>query len=367
VSLLARCLAPTELETFRPRARRTIVIALFATSAIACKREPSGPASQPQAPGAYYPGQQQPYPAPAQPLPGQPAPAAPGQPAPAPGQPTPIPIPIPTAAPNAATDPINRLDLAFLRAEAQGILNELVAALPPLQQGRVQGIPLVVDSTVGEVNAFATCSGRRSAMAITDGLLEIQAELARARAHDELAGTRKVDEYIRLVAQRQRPKQPIVHPGPGFYDPRFDADARKLSRQREVLDEQIAFVLGHELAHHYLGHLPCTSSGALGAAEIGNVLASAVPAFNQPNELAADTFGLNDVLTAGARRPGYKFTEGGALLTMQFFSGMDQFSPTDLFDFERSHPPPAIRTPVIQQTAAAFRGTGGRGLPYPLF
>jgi hypothetical protein len=259
------------------------------------------------------------------------------------------------------------MDLVFLRGEAKGILNELVAALPPLQQGRVQGIPLVVDSTVGEVNAFATCSGQRSAMAITDGLLEIQAELARARAHDDLAGTRKVDEYIRLVAQRQRPKQPIVHPAAGFYDPRIDADPRKLSRQREVLDEEIAFVLGHELAHHYLGHLPCTSSGSLNAAEIGSVLSSAIPAFNQPNEIAADMSGLNDALTAGARRSGYHFTEGGALLTMQFFSGMDQFSPSDIFSFERSHPPPAVRTPIIQQTASAWRGTGGRGLPYPFF
>jgi hypothetical protein len=254
-----------------------------------------------------------------------------------------------------------------LRAEAQSILNELVAALPALQQGRVQGIPLVFDNTVGEVNAFATCSGRRSAMAVTDGLLEIQAELARAQAHDELARTRKVDEFIRLIAQRQRPKQPIVRPAAGFYDPRIDQDPRKLGRQRNVLDEQIAFVLGHELAHHYLGHLPCTASGGLGAAEIANVLSSAIPAFNQPNELAADMAGLNDTLTAGARRPGYKFTEGGALLTMQFFSGMDQFSPNDIFSFERSHPSPAVRTPVIQQTASAWRGTGGRGLPYPFF
>jgi hypothetical protein len=246
-------------------------------------------------------------------------------------------------------------------------LNELVGALPPLQQGRVQGIPLIVDSTVGEVNAFATCSGKRSAMAITDGLLEIQAQLARARASDEIAGTRKVDEYIQLIARNQRPKQPIVRPAPGFFDPRIDADPRKLARQRNVLDEQIAFVLGHELAHHYLGHLPCTSSGALGPAEIGRVLSDAIPAFNQPNEIAADTSGVNDALTAGARRQGYHFTEGGALLTMQFFSGMDQFSPSDIFSFERSHPAPAIRIPIIQQTASLWRGTGGAGLPYPFF
>ena len=53
---------------------------------------------------------------------------------------------------------------------------------------------------------------------------------------------------------------------------------------------------------------------------------------------------------------------------MQFFAGLDQFSLTDiLFAFERDHPPPAVRTPIIQQTANAWRATGGRGLPYPLF
>jgi hypothetical protein len=261
------------------------------------------------------------------------------------------------------------VDVAFLRAEATSILAELVAALPPLQNSRVAAIPIVVDSTPGEVNAFATCSkSGRSAMAITDGLLDIQAHLARARAHDEMAGTRKVDEYIALIARNQRPKQPVVRPAPGFFDPGIDLNPQKLARQRQVLDEQLAFVLGHELAHHYLGHLPCTAAGALPAAEIGRVLADAIPGFNQPNELAADISGLNDALTAGARRAGYHFTEGGALLTMQFFSGLDQLTPADiLFGFERSHPPPALRTPIIQQTANAWRATGGRGLPYPLF
>ena len=205
-------------------------------------------------------------------------------------------------------------------------------------------------------------------MAISDGLLEIQAFLARSRAHDELAGTNKVSEYIGLIARYQRPKQPIVRPQTGFFDPRYDFDPRKLARQRQVLEEQVAFVLGHELAHHYLNHLPCTGAGALPAAEVARVLSDAVPLFNQPNEIAADTFGLNDLMTAGARRQGHRWTELGALLTMQFFSGLDQLSPIDiLFSFERSHPPPALRQPIIQQTANAWRATGGRGLPYPFF
>jgi hypothetical protein len=329
--------------------------------AVGCKkREPQ--AQYPTYPGGYPAQNPAQYPPGAQPPQQAPPVAQPGQTAIAPVPQTPQ-APLP-----AGPDPINQIDLVFLRNQGTGILRELVAALPPLQQGRVANIPLVVDSTVGEVNAFATCTREgRAAMAITDGLLEIQAQLARSRAHDEVGGTRKVDEYIQLIARNQRPKQPIVRPAAGFFDPRLENDPRKVKRQHELLEEQIAFVLGHELAHHYLNHLPCTGAGALGTAEVARLLSDAIPAFNQPNELAADISGTNDALTAGARRSGYQFTEGGAMLTMQFFSGLDASSPADIFNFERSHPPPAVRIPVIQQTAAAWRTTGGRGLPYPFF
>lgn len=328
-------------------------------SSLGCHEEPRRPvyyptpvATAPAAqPAAYAPG------APVQPPAPQPAPQ-PGQ-APQTAPPSVVPsLPV-------AFDPINSVDVNFLRGRAGAVLGELVANLPAPQRTRVQGIPLITDSTVGEVNAFASCTrDGKTAMAITDGLLDIQAHLAQARALDELFGSRKVDEYIRFIAQNQKPKTPIVQPPAGMFDPAKTVDARKVARQREVLDEQIAFVLGHELAHHYLGHLPCTATGGLSAAEVGRVLSDAIPALNQGNELQADSAGINNVLTTGAHRAGYRFTEGGALLTMQFFAGLDQLSPIDiLFGFERSHPPPQLRVPVIQQVAAWWRQTGGQGLP----
>jgi hypothetical protein len=328
---------------FRPT-ESTLAALVLALAVTGCKKDEQPPAQYPT------------YPASAQG-------AYPGQP-PYPGQPA---APVPAAP--ATSDPINSTDLTFLRAEATSIMRELTAALPPLQQSRVANVPIVIDSTPGEVNAFATCTkSGRAAMAVTDGLFDIQAHLARAKAYDEAARTNKLGEYINLLARGQRPKQPIVQPPPGFFDPAYDFQPNKLLRQREILDEELSFVLGHELAHHYLGHLPCTGAGNLAPAEVARVLADAVPLFNQPNEIAADVSGLNDALTAGARRNGYHFTEGGALLTMQFFSGLDQFSAMDiLFAFERDHPPPAVRSPIIMQTANLWRTTGGRGLPYPLF
>jgi hypothetical protein len=252
------------------------------------------------------------------------------------------------------------------------VIQELIAALPQNFKQRVNGIPLAVDDTPGEVNAFAACTGGgKSLMAITDGLLDIEGHLAQARATDEVFGTRKTDEYIAFLAKNQKPKAPIVHTGPDFIPPAYQTDPRKVKRQHELLDEQIAFVLGHELAHHYLGHLPCTAGGNVTASEVSIVLSSAVPLFNQPNELGADWNGTQNVLSAGAKRaPGYRWTEGGGLLTMQFFSGLDQMSPIDVvFSFERSHPPPQIRIPTIQQSASQWRSGGGHSsspMPFPI-
>lgn len=340
---------------WRRRARSvTACVTLLVASACAQKQAsppPTYPQYGPAAPGVT-------------PVPGQPS--ADGRIA-QPGVAQPGAVAPPSAATPAvanATDAVNNHDIAFLRRRAEQILGELVAALPQPQQARVSGIPLVVDATPGEVNAFASCSGSRAAMAITDGLLQIESQLARFRAADELSGTNKVGEYIRLIAQSARPKRPLPEPAPGFVDARVDLDPRKVARQYQLLDEQIAFVMAHELGHHYLGHLPCTAGGALTLSEINAVLSNAVPGLNQPNELAADVVGINNTLTLGARRTDYHLTEGGALLTMQFFAGLDQLTPADvLFGFERSHPPPQLRTPVIQQTAAAWRATGGRGLP----
>jgi Zn-dependent protease with chaperone function len=272
---------------------------------------------------------------------------------------------------NAATDPIASVQLAYLRQATQGILNELVAALPPNKQQRVAGIPLVVDDTPGEVNAFAACSDQgKAAMAITDGLLQIQATLSQAEAHDEIFGTRSVDAYIQTLASQLRPNQPIPAPPSGLF-PQAN-DARVIAREHQVFEEQVAFVMGHELGHHHLGHLPCTAvADPLGAGEVARVLSGSVPLFNQPNEIAADIAGVYNVLDAARLRSArgqYGWTEAGGLLTMRFFSGLEQLSPATLLTaFESSHPPPQLRVPIIQQAANTWRSTGGVQFSFPGF
>ncbi len=356
----------------------TAAAALLLTSSCQTSSRPTQYPQQPPPgyaqgypPGQYPPGQ---YP-PQQYPPGQyPAQQPPGYAQPGqypPGQYPPQAQPAPTAAPAAqapvAYDPINADNIQWMRSRAQQIMGILVAALPATQQQRVQGIPLVVDNTPGEVNAFAACtSDGKALLTITDGLYDIEAHLADAKSTDEMFHTNKTQQYIQLIAKYQQPNRPIVQPAANFFDPGQQANAARVARQHVLFDEQVAFVLGHELGHHYLGHLNCTGRGGLDPQEIGRVLSSAVPLFNQPNEFAADAAGTNNTLTAGARQ-GTHWTEEGGILTMQFFEGVEQLSPVDiLFGFDRSHPAPQLRIPVIQQTANAWRATGGAGLPIPV-
>lgn len=352
-----------------PRARAVLPSLLLALACQSSSQQRSGspqayPAYYPPGPNGQYPQQQYPqqqypqqqYPqgqAPQQQYPQQPPSAYP-----APAAPPALP-----QLPSVANDPINDVNVGWLRQQAQGILNELVAALPDASRARVQGIPLVVDDTPGDVNAFAACSDGRSMMAITDGLLEITAWLAQAAASDELYGGNKTDEYIQFIAAHLEQGKPVPRPA-NFFTPALRADGRKVQRQHALFEEEVGFVLGHELAHHHLGHLPCTGQpGLLGGGDLLRALAQNIPLFNQPNESAADLAGTTNVLDAGARRS-LHWTEQGGLLTMRFFQGLEgRFNL--LVAFQRSHPSPSIRVPLIQQSANYWRSTGGRGIPVP--
>jgi hypothetical protein len=307
--------------------------------------------------------------------------AGPGPYGPPPSNPNALPLPYgtpppaPTYGPPAApTTPwgranlIERVDLQWLRGEAAALMLELTSVLPDDAKRRVQSIPIVVDDTPGEVNAFAACVRGGAVLSVSDGLLDIVGHLSAARASDELYRTRKVDEYIALLARYQKPRQPIPQPPAGFFDARQAQDPNLVRRAQEVLEETLGFVIGHELGHHRLGHLPCTGTpGLFGIGDIARDISGAVPIFNQPNELAADAAGTNNLLVMGARRTGYHLTEAGGLLVMQFFASVDQMSPEDiLFSFDRTHPPPQVRVPVIQQTANFYRMSGG-WLPVPGF
>ena len=258
----------------------------------------------------------------------------------------------------------------LLGALAQSVLAELIQALPAAAQGQVRSIPLLIDDRPGEVNAFAACDeAGQSAMAITVGLLKISATLSTAQAHDNRFGTRTVDAYIETLARQLRSGQAVPGAAPSLFPGLGDTVVQQ--QRLQLLEEQVAFILGHELGHHHLNHLPCTAApDPSGVDRAGRVLSNAVPLFNQPNEVAADLAGVGNVLDAGRRRQQggrSAWTEGGALLSMRFFSGLSQLSAgAVLTSFERSHPLPQLRTPILTHAASNWRRTGSvtGGLPF---
>lgn len=121
--------------------------------------------------------------------------------------------------------------------------------------------------------------------------------------------------------------------------------------------DELAFVLGHEAAHHIRGHLPKTQQSAVAGAVVGGLLAAALGAgdagikeaqrmggavgarqFSKEFELEADELGT--IITV---RSGYD-----PLVGAKFFSRIPD--PGDRF--LGSHPPNGQRIAIVRRTAA---------------
>jgi predicted Zn-dependent protease len=121
--------------------------------------------------------------------------------------------------------------------------------------------------------------------------------------------------------------------------------------------DEIAFVLGHEAAHHISGHIPSTQQQAIGGALLGTVLATVAGAdpagvdaaqriggnvaarrFAKQFELEADSLGT--VITA---RAGFNPVKGA-----QYFTRI----PDPGNKFLGTHPPNAQRIETVRRTAA---------------
>jgi hypothetical protein len=186
--------------------------------------------------------------------------------------------------------------------------------------------------------------------------------ISQTRATDETFGTDYYNEYIKELARQQDGKATILPLPPGMLDPSKSLDQRKLKRQRQLFDEEIGYVVGHELAHHYLGHLGSTCTGGAGGTlkpgDVVNAAKKVIPAINQVNEIAADSAGINNLLDAGQNESDYHWSEGGGLLVIDFFKKLRDLNPTAvLFTFASTHPAPEVRAPLVKQTANVWRLT----------
>ena len=260
---------------------------------------------------------------------------------------------------------------AFLRQEAPSVLTELIAALPNDARARVQGVPLKIVEDPKEVNAFAGCTDSGAPfVAVTGPLLLIMARTSEARAFDETTGASKYNELANAIASEVRAQKAVAGPAPGFLQLPQALDPRKLARQKFLFDEQVAFVLGHEIAHHHRGHTGCangaSSSNAITPRDIGRLLSNAIPLFNQPNEVEADIQGTFNLLDTGSRRQGGAWSEEGATMTLDFFSRLQSLGvETVVLGFLMTHPPPQFRLSIVRTAAQQWRSNGGKAPAFP--
>lgn len=132
-----------------------------------------------------------------------------------------------------------------------------------------------------------------------------------------------------------------------------------LVRAARNMDE-IAFVMGHEAAHHILGHIPLASRNAASAAILAGVLATLGGA-DEAGVRTAQDIGA----TVGARQFSKEFElEADALGTeIAFRAGFDPVRGAAFFSrlpdpgdrFLGTHPPNAARTEIVRRTAAGLR------------
>jgi hypothetical protein len=251
------------------------------------------------------------------------------------------------------------------QAEVKMILAELISTLPPQYKQKITGIPLVFDNTP-EVNAFAGCDEQgASYMAGTQGLIDAVDGMAQTTATDELFGTRTYDAFVQAILPKLMSKNPESPALPlGIIPPQYALDARRLSRAHELFDEVIAFTFGHELSHHYLGHTGCANGDRHAPQTLEDIAkifarkASNVPLFNQPNEIAADNWGVINVLETGKARgaSNYRWTERGGLLLLDFFARIEGGAGMNnlLVAFLVSHPNSRFRMSIVGQTAQTW-------------
>jgi len=272
-------------------------------------------------------------------------------------------------APRGSTDANGAMTMAFLRTEVTSVIDEVRAHLPADHRARVEHVPFhIVDDTT-EPNAAAGCAPGNGApmIMITAPMLTICAATSEAHAYDELAHTSTYEAYATSIMDMIR-RGGVRGLPPGTTSGPLATDPRKLARQRQLFDEQVAFILGHEMAHHYRGHTGCAPGGSASSAQAEDLersLSQAAPPLEQPFEIEADMWGITSVLEAGHERAAGPWSDEGALLSLDTFRHLGEMSTDDLpLVFLSTHPPSMVRAPIVEQVARSW--TPGRApLPEP--
>jgi hypothetical protein len=232
-------------------------------------------------------------------------------------------------------------DRARLRARSADVWADLISALPkPL----VPEPRLTHDADPFAVRLASWCSNGFPVVAVSDGFLLLVASVVQATVYDLVFRKDSVETLSTAVAQRLDRGDGLAGLEPQAL-PRT-RDPRVLTRQHELFDAALRFLLAHELAHFALGHDPCSAESK--AAQDRHRQGCVEPAFSYPLEIAADEFAAR--LLRERASPKYPLRPQGAIAWFRFLDQWERKGRAGIrTEFQRGSLPPALRAQLVQE------------------
>lgn len=258
------------------------------------------------------------------------------------------------ATPATADEVAPDLEPSDLRDLARAELKKLVSGLPAPDQKRLVGVYAAFHPDPSDPFALAACDDDGDyTIVISDAMLRLIANVARAQSYDDANTSRKIEDYAAYVARTQIPGRRLVPPPPGFYTAELAAKTYD-----DRLRESLSFVVARELTHLRAAQITCpkpTATKEAGddewtAAEHRKALESTGTLY--PGRAAHDGEAIVRVLAAGR-------TERGALGLLRFFDQYEaeqrvfvpRFTPT----YRTYYPSSAMRASAIKVAAESHR------------
>lgn len=266
----------------------------------------------------------------------------------------------------AAADEIApELEVQELRQTAVNEGKRLFEGLDAASKRRLVGLYVAFEDNAADPGAMASCDDDGDyVIVLSDAMLRLAANVARAATQDEESGSRTVEDYASFVARSQVRGRRLLPPPAGFFTAAASGDARE-TRLREAL----SFVLARELAHLRAGDLVCARPTA--THEHGDDVwtaaeqrwATVAASTLYPGRAAErDAEATSRVVAAGR-------SEAGALALLRFFVRLDsdraalpaRFVPS----YAAQHPGAASRVATVvmaagTENAARAGEDGGR-------
>jgi hypothetical protein len=258
------------------------------------------------------------------------------------------------ARPAAADEVAPELEPSDLRELARAELKKLVSGLPANDQKRLVGVYAAFHGDASDPFALAACDDDGDyVVVVSDAMLRLVANVARAQSYDDASSSRKIEDYAAYVARTQVTGRRLVPPPPGFYTAELAAKTYD-----DRLRESLSFVVARELTHLRAGQISCpkpTATKEAGddewtTAEHRRALENTGTLY--PGRGAHDGEAIVRVLDGGR-------SERGALGLLRFFDQYEaeqrvfvpRFTPT----YRTYYPSSAMRASAIKVAAESHR------------